>query len=196
MFRKWIPILCVVALLAAPAAATTLAQMSLSQLTQAARVIVRARFLGGASNWQRGEIWTASRFRVLETFKGRTAAEITVRTIGGRVGGVESLVDGVPHFVHGEEVVLFLDPLPQGGYAITAWTEGTFRVRTVRGRPYLTQATAAQLVYNPATKKFHTAGVQRMPLAEFRRRMRQLTGEKPRLESDSAAKTGASGGRR
>ncbi len=195
MFQKWPLALCSVAMISAPAAATTLAQMSLGQLTQAAKVVVRARFLSGSSNWRRGEIWTISRFQVLETFKGKIPAEITVRMIGGRVGKVESIVDGVPHFRPGEQVVLFLDPLPQSGFAVTAWREGTFRVQTVGGgRSYLVQDTSAELVFDPATKTFHPAGVRCMPLEEFRRRLQQLTGQKPWLEPVSAAKTGESGG--
>lgn len=198
MFRKWALALCLTALMAAPAGATTLEQMSLGQLTRASTLVVRARFLGANSLWQSGEIWTVGWFQVLETFKGHPKeGEISVETIGGRVGAVESVVNGVPHFRCGEQVVLFLDLLPRGGYSITAWVEGTFRLRWGRGgRRYLTQDTAAELIYNPVTRKFRPAGVQRMPLSEFRERLRKLTGQKPRREPDSSARAGASGDRR
>jgi hypothetical protein len=194
--RKWIPALCAAMLLAAPAAPTTLARMNFSQLTRAATVVVRAKCLGEQSLWERGEIWTLSRFEVLETFKGQAQAQFTVRLLGGRVDGIESLVAGVPHFRAGEQVVLFLDPLRRGGFSVTAWSEGTFHVDDdATGRPQLTQATTAQLVYDPATHKFGVAGVRRMPLAAFRRLMRKLTGQKPRLAPDASQSRPREGGR-
>lgn len=194
--KKWIPALCAAVLLAAPAAPTTLARMNISQLTKAATVVVRAKCLGEQSRWEGGEIWTLSRFEVLETFKGQPPAQFTVRLLGGRMGGIESLVAGVPHFRVGEQAVLFLDPSRRGGYSVAAWSEGTFRVGDdAAGRPRLTQATTAQLVYDPATHRFRVAGVRRIPLAAFRQLMRRLTGQKPRLAPDAGQGGTHEGGR-
>ena len=177
MLRKMIFALCVAALLAAPAGATTIARMNLRQLAAAARVVVRARCLGNESRWEGGEIWTFSRFQTLEAFKGSPPAAFTVRLIGGQVGGIESIVAGVPHFFVGEEVILFLDPAAGGGYSVTAWVEGTFRVRRdAAGHRFVTQETAAEEVYDRATRRFRIEGIHRMPLAAFRRKLEGITG--------------------
>jgi hypothetical protein len=177
MLRKMIPALCVTALLAAPASATTIARMNLGQLAAAARVVVRARCLGNESRWEGGEIWTFNRFQTLESFKGSAPAAFTVRLIGGQVGGIESIVAGVPRFFAGEEVILFLDRAAGGAYSVTAWVEGTFRVRRdAAGRRFVTQETATQEVYDRAARRFHTKGIHRMPLAEFRRKLEGITG--------------------
>lgn len=164
-----------IGILAAPAGATTLARMSLRSLTQASKAIVRARCLGSSSEWEAGEIWTVTRFQALETFKGAPPAQFTVRLIGGEVNGIESIVSEVPRFQPGEEVVLFLQPSHAGSYSVTAWSEGTFRVRRGRaGRAFVTQESAGEAVYDQATRQFRTEGIRKMPLEQFRQRLRAL----------------------
>ena len=177
--RKRIVLSFAIAMLASSAGATTLARMNLRQLTAAATAIVRARCLGSFSAWENGEIWTRTRFQTLESFKGTLPAEFTVRLVGGQVGAIESIVSEVPRFSPGEEVVLFLDPTKGGDYAVTAWVEGTFRVRHDRaGRAFITEDSAGQLVYDRATRKFRVEEIRSMRLNEFRKRMRGLVNTK------------------
>lgn len=191
MFARRISLLFVCALLAGTAMAATLARMDLSQLTHAAAVVVRARCLGGTSDWERGEVWTLTRFKPLETFKGHTPAPFTVRLLGGKVGAIESVVGGVPQFRPGEQVVLFLVPVPAGGYSIIAWSEGTFRVRKdSRGRAFVTQDTAARIVYDPTTRKFQAQGLHRMPLASFRMLVEKFAGQKSRATPNASGASG------
>jgi hypothetical protein len=162
-------------LLAAPAGATSLARMNLRRLTAAATAIVRARCVESSSEWQAGEIWTVTRFETLETFKGTLPAQFDVRLLGGKVGGIESIVSDVPRFRSGEEVVLFLEPTAAGSYSVTAWTEGTFRVKRDRsGHRFVTEESAGEEVYNSATRQFHARGIRKMPLREFRRQLHDL----------------------
>jgi hypothetical protein len=174
--RKTIFAVCAAAVLAAAAGATTLARMSLRQLAKAAHVVVRARCLASESRWQGGEIWTFSRFETIEAFKGAPPAGFTVRLIGGQAGGIESVVAGVPRFFPGEEVILFLNPVAGGDYSVTAWVEGTFRVRRgAGGERFVTQESAAEEVYDRATHSFRIEGIRRMPLAAFRRKLEKIT---------------------
>lgn len=173
--RKTILALILAALAASPAGATTLERMSLHKLTGVARVVVRARCVGGRSLWEGGEIWTLTRFTTIETFKGSPGASFTVRLIGGEVGGIESIVAGVPRFFAGEQVVLFLDPLAGGDYGVTAWTEGTFRVlRDAAGRRLVVRETPPEEVYDRATHRFRAPAARVMPLAAFRRRIERF----------------------
>jgi hypothetical protein len=117
----------------ASAGATTLKHMSLKQLTVSARAIVRARCVGvhiqGTANGEGGEIWTVTDFEIEESWKGRAPAQLQIWLPGGRAGHVIRLVPGAPRFQPGEEAILFLEPTVSGKWSITAWGEGTFRIR-------------------------------------------------------------------
>jgi hypothetical protein len=164
----------------APAAATTLARLSLGQLTAASALIVRARCLGATTGWEASEIWTFTRFQALESFKGAAPGSFTVRLIGGTAGSIESVVAGVPRFDKGEEVVLFLARPRNGNYGVIAWIEGTFRVqRDAAGHAFLTQESSGQLVFDRAKRAFQRQGIRRMPLATFRRTIERLATQVP-----------------
>jgi hypothetical protein len=162
------------ALCAATAAGTSLVRMSLADLARSARTIVRARCLASECRWENGEIWTFTRFGPLETLKGTAPGPFIVRLIGGRVGNVVSQVDGVPRFQPGEEVILFLEPTRAGDLSVTAWSEGSFRLRRdpSTGRAFVTEDSAATSVFNPRTRRFESAGIRHMPLELFEERLR------------------------
>jgi hypothetical protein len=178
---KWIlvPALALVAALVAPA--TTLVQMDLEQLTRAADVVARVRVLSSESRWEGGEIWTFTRVEVGETLKGGAPREIVIRLIGGEVGGLASIVEGVPRFRAGEEAYLFLEPTRPGEMTVTSWVQGTFRVvRDAEGREAVTQDTGGMLMYDGANGRFRPGGVRQMPLEEFRQRVRAARDGRPR----------------
>ncbi len=155
--------------LARPGRATTLARLSLPKLAASSKLVVRARCLGRNSRWQQGEIWTFTRFTALEFLKGSGPAVFTVRTLGGRVNGIVSVVDGIPVFEPGEEAILFLTPTARGDYGLVGWSQGSFRIaRGADGVERVTQDAAAVPVYDPARRRFVLAGVARMPLEQFR----------------------------
>jgi hypothetical protein len=177
MLRRTIFALCLAGL-AATAGATTIARMTLPQLAAASRVVARARCIANDSRWEGGEIWTFTRFDTLEAFKGSLPAEFSVRLIGGEAGGIESIVAGVPRFFPGEEVILFLDPVSGGGYSVTAWEEGTFRVtRDAAGHGFVTQEMTTEEIYNRGAHRVRTGHIRRMPLSAFRRKILSITGQ-------------------
>jgi hypothetical protein len=161
------------ALAAHPAHATTLRRMTLDELTAAASVVARVRCLGSETRFERGEIWTLTRFEVKELLKGSAPAEIIVRLIGGRVGHLIATVDGVPRFASGEDVILFLEPTPGGELTVTSWVQGTFRVRRDphTGRESVAQDTSGLAVFDPATRTFRPGGIRNLPLEEFHARV-------------------------
>lgn len=195
MRKRWLSAL-LIALLAAPVTATTLARMNFARLTAAATVIVRARCLRSFSDWEGTEIWTRTRFQTLETFKGSPPAEFTVRLIGGKVGGIESIVSDVPRFRPGEQVVLFLNSSAGDSYSVTAWVEGAFRVRHDRsGHALLTQESAGEAVYDRATRQLREGGIRNMPLEEFRQRILNLRSGTHLGAPNAAAALGGEEGR-
>ena len=157
----------------AAAYATSLARMSLEQLTSAADAIAQVECVSASATWQDGAIWTRSTFRVVETLKGDLGTEVTVRLPGGRVGHLTATVDGAPRFFPGEEAIVFLARTRSGDYSVAGWVEGTFRVeRDARtGRRSVTQESSAFAVFDLATRQFRSAGIRRMPIEEFRARV-------------------------
>lgn len=160
----------------AATAATTLLRMSLAEMSQTARVIVRARCAGNSTGWDAGEIWTFTSFDSKETWRGSTPARFTVRLLGGRIGNLTSSVSGVPRFGPGEDVVLFLEATARGDFSIVGWEEGTFRVRSDprTGEDEVTQDTASFATFDPSTRQFEIEGIQHMPLTMFRARVAAL----------------------
>lgn len=161
------------ALLAPLARSTMLAQLSLRQLTASADSVVRVQCLSNKSLWREGEIWTVTSFRVLENWKGDSPQEIQVWMIGGSTGQITSYVPGAPRFMPGEEAVLFLEPARDGFLSITAWGEGTFRIRrdAHTGEDVVTQDTALTSDFDPASHAFRAAGIRELPLAQFKSRV-------------------------
>jgi hypothetical protein len=178
---RLVPIVIFALALAAAARATTLERMSVEAMTKAAGVVAEARCTGSASEWQGGEIWTITRFAVIEAWKGNPGRQVTVRLPGGRVGHITSLVPGVPRFSAGEEVVLFLESPRAGAYAVTAWSEGTFRIRrdTPHRAAWAIEDAGGMLLRAGRRGAENTEGV-RMSLDSLRARVqraRQATGQ-------------------
>jgi hypothetical protein len=188
-------LLTLAALLSSAAAihATTLARLSLDQLTAAADAVARVRCAVTESRWENGAIWTVTTFNVIETMKGSLPTQVTVRLPGGRVGHLIAAVDGTPKFNTGDEAVVFLErntaglpfetqgkqvepgpgPAPAGGFSVAGWVQGTFRIahdpRT--GHETVTQDSSNFAVFDTATRAFRTEGVRQMPIEQFRERI-------------------------
>ncbi len=168
-------VLCSALLLAldSSAAATTIMRMSVERMAQVSPVIVHARCLENSVAWDAGEIWTFAGFEVLEVWRGSPPAQLTVRLLGGRSGNLTSHVSGVPHFRPGEEVVLFLEPSPRGGFSIVSWQQGTFRIRRdpATNEETVAQDTASFATFDYATRRFEEAGIRNLPLEILRARV-------------------------
>jgi hypothetical protein len=153
-----------------PARATTLKRMSVTDLSHAAHVVIRARCVTNSTRWDAGEIWTFTTFDVDETWKGFAPAQITVRLLGGSAGNFTSTVSGVPRFSPGEELILFVERTPAQDFSIVSWMQGTFRIahNSTTGEEIVAQDTAAFPVFDPASHRFETAGIRKMPVSAFR----------------------------
>lgn len=172
----WILFLAGLCLIALAARATTFARLRFEDLTRSASAIARLRCLSAESRWEHGEIWTEMLFRVVDTEKGLLPGVVTVRLPGGRVGHVESHVDGVPRFQPGEDVYLFLWSQGEGPYRVLGWTQGTFRIlRNPRtGRESVTHDAASTLIFDPGSKTFRREGITKMGVEQFRERVRSV----------------------
>jgi hypothetical protein len=163
------------------ASATTLTRLQFAELAQESTAVARLRCLNSESRWERGEIWTETRFEVLELEKGLLPGIVTVRTLGGSAGHLHSRVDGVPVFHPGEEVYLFLWWQEGEAYSVLGWSQGTFRIaRNLRtGAETVTQDSAAMPVFDPQKREFRREGTRNLPVSVFREKLRSALERKP-----------------
>jgi len=100
------------------AVADTRGGWSLSQLSDAATLIVRADVIAVHAQWDPGVngIYTYATVDVSETWKGRlSSSRLVVKILGGRVDDVELRMHGAPHLTVGEDVALWLEVRPRDG---------------------------------------------------------------------------------
>jgi hypothetical protein len=163
------------------ASATTLARLQFAELAQESTAVARLRCLDSESQRERGEIWTDTRFEVLEVEKGLLPGLVTVRTLGGSEGHLHSRVDGVPVFQPGEELYLFLWRREGEAYSVLGWSQGTFRiVKNLRtGAETVTQDSASMPVFDPQTRQFRREGTRNLPVSIFREKLRSALERKP-----------------
>jgi hypothetical protein len=170
----WILFLAAIVLAAVVANATTLARMSFDELAQQSAAVARLRYLSSESHWDSGEIWTETRFEVVERNKGALGNIVTVRMLGGRADGFTSRVDGVPAFHEGEEVYSFLWVKTGERYRVLGWSQGTFRiVRDARSGAEKVTQESASTNFEQRTRQFDSEGIHGMPLPAFQEKLRQ-----------------------
>ena len=172
--------LAALALTAALANATTLARLTFDDLARGATAVARLKCLGSDMRWEQGEIWTETRFEVVERAKGLLGGLVTVRTMGGSQGHVHSRVEGAPVFRPGEEVYLFLWARPGEPYRVLGWSQGTFRIvrNEDSGAETVTQDSAAAPLFDPRTRKFRHGGIRNLPVAIFQLKLRKALEER------------------
>ena len=129
------------------------------------RAIARVRCLRADTRMENGEIWTDTVFAVEQRDKGFLPTPIVVRMPGGKFQHLHSHVDGVPEFLPGEEVYLFLTGQPGRQFRIVGWAQGTFRVRKNgrNGAETVTQDSADVPVFDPQVNQFTKTGVKGLP---------------------------------
>jgi hypothetical protein len=109
------------------AAAATLQQLTLDQMTQSATAIVRTRVTGSSASFTGSTIYTHYKLQTTETYKGFPAAEVLLP--GGVAKGMRQSFPGVPALQTGTEYVLFLWTSPSTGIThLVGLTQGLFNV--------------------------------------------------------------------
>ena len=169
----WILFIAGLVLLAVAASATTLSRLKLNDLARESTAVARLRCLASTSLWDQGEIWTETKFEVLQREKGALPGIVTVRLLGGKVGNLHSRVEEVPAFRTGEEVYLFLWGRDGEPYQVLGWSQGTFRIaRNPQSRlEVVTQDSASAPIFDPQTRAFRRGGIRNLPVAIFREKL-------------------------
>jgi hypothetical protein len=109
------------------AAAATLQQLTLDQMTQSATAIVRAHVTGSAASFTGSTIYTHYKLQTTETYKGFPTAEVLLP--GGVAAGYRQSFPGVPALQTGTEYVFFLWTSSSTGIThLVGLTQGIFNV--------------------------------------------------------------------
>lgn len=133
-----------------PASATTVAPLTLDQMTDASDLVVRGTV---ESVWveesDAGRIWTRALVRVDASIKGHADVNdyVTVESAGGTLGTRTTLVPGAARYSVGEEALLFLADKPSKGvYGTVGMGVGKFTVRPspVDGTPLVVRFVLSQ----------------------------------------------------
>jgi len=121
---------------ASSATAATLQQLSMSQMTESATAIVRARVTSSFASFTGSTIYTHYKLQIGETWKGSPGTEVMLP--GGVAGGLRQSFPGVPQLQTGAEYILFLWTskvtgithvigLSQGIFRLSAQSDGTLQ---------------------------------------------------------------------
>jgi len=171
----WVLFLIGLVLVSIAAHATTLVHLRFQELVGYSSAIARVRCTGSDTRMEDGEIWTDTRFHVIEREKGYLPEQIVVRQPGGKFQNIHSRVEGAVEFRPGEEVYLFLWGKPGRQFNVVGWSQGTFRIhRDPRtGGETVTQDSAEIPVYDPASQGFIKAGAKDLQIDVFVQRIRR-----------------------
>jgi|GEM_PF-4335406 len=109
---------------------TTVVKMSLAQMTQGASLVVEGVVVDKSSRWDENHryIITEVSVAVNRTLKGKAISPLTIRTLGGEVGGVGMYVAGSPRFEVGQEALLLLEPHPIRDWRVVGFHQGKYDV--------------------------------------------------------------------
>lgn len=119
-------VLLITAMLAWPAAATTIVMPTDEDLIEKSPLIVRGTVVQSRPVALHGGIWTETVLEVHETIKGEASSRIVIREVGGQIGDREVVVFGSPDYEEGQEVLAFLTPTPRGDHQTIDLFAGKF----------------------------------------------------------------------
>lgn len=110
--------------------ATTVQRFALEELTGNAENIFLGTCQTASTEQVDGQLFTRYRFAVTETIKGEQRPNLELLLPGGEFQGTRVRIPGMPAFVPGEEMVLFLTAENQLGHAWPVGLgQGKFRIQ-------------------------------------------------------------------
>lgn len=118
----------------APARATTLVQLSLSDMILQSSSIVHAKVTGSYAAARGAQIYTFYQLQVSETLKpagqngSAAASAVQVAVPGGAANGVRQMVPGAPELTVGNDYILFLWTSRSGLTQVIGLSQGLFKM--------------------------------------------------------------------
>lgn len=161
-------------ILASAAFGTTQLAVDVPSLSQSSDVIVLGTVVGSAPRLTLDgrRIVTDTEIQVTEVLKGKPqSSTVVVIQAGGIVGDVGQRVEGTARFAVGEEVVVFLDRRGAERFAVTAMSQGKFRVeRSSDGKTAyaVPEGAGASMLIDPLTRQETGSPLKTLPLDELK----------------------------
>ncbi len=120
----------VAALGASWAFATSIPRITFAELTDNSDMILTGRIARTWTAWDSDHkyIWTHYELRVSGAHKGGAPALVEFAEPGGIAGGVGMSIAGTVGYTVGENVLVFLQRMPNGYLRTTGWGQGKYRV--------------------------------------------------------------------
>lgn len=117
-------------LLSSPAIATTIARLSLDQMTARSEMIVSGTISDSFTAWdvEHKYIWTHYIVTVDNAVKGAVARTVEIAEPGGVVGIVAMNIGGATGYRKGENVLIFLERMPNGYLRTAALGQGKYGI--------------------------------------------------------------------
>lgn len=164
-------------LLGLPAAATTMLQLDVPELSQNSDTVVHGTVRRVESRWSgdRRRILTDVEIQVTESLKGQPGSTVLVIQPGGKMGDLGQTVHGTASFTPGEEVVVFLERKGASAFQLSGMAQGKYQVRraadsqTVLAVPEDTQQV---LLLDPDTRQATQSTRQTLTLRELKAAIR------------------------
>ena len=118
------------ATLAPLAQATTLQRLSFEELTDTSDMIVTGEVTRTWAAWDEGHhyIWTHYEVAVSSAQKGAPATSVELAEPGGVADGMVMTIAGSVTYKPGDNVLVFLQKMPNGMIRTTGWGQGKFTV--------------------------------------------------------------------
>ncbi len=128
---RWIAVLVCGFAVLSTARATSVARLSFEELTDQSELVVSGQINRSWAEWdaEHKYIWTRYELSVSgATLKGNAASSVVFSEPGGIVGDKGMSIAGAVGYQHGENVVVFLQRMPNGYLRTAGWSQGKFRV--------------------------------------------------------------------
>jgi hypothetical protein len=162
--------------LAAQAGATSVPRLSFEELTDHSELIIGGEITRSWSDWdvENKVIWTHHELNVTSLQKGAASSIVVVSEPGGVVGNRAMAIAGAVAYRPGDQVVLFLQRMPNGYLRTTGWGQGKYALdkkgvlhtdSAVRGVEIVSVDVAAK---SSATQSTSLSALDGLSLAEFR----------------------------
>jgi hypothetical protein len=116
--------------LAVAAHATSVPRLSFEELTDRSEVIATGQITRAWSDWDvpHSYIWTHYELAVASAWKGKPASTVIISEPGGIVGGIGMSVEEAVSYKAGDQVLVFLERMPNGYLRTTGWGQGQYRL--------------------------------------------------------------------
>jgi hypothetical protein len=112
------------------ASATSVPRLSFNELTDRSEIVVTGHVNRTWADWdaEHKYIWTHYEFGIAGTLKGAAGGSVVLSEPGGVVGIEGMVIAGSVAYHAGEEVLVFLQRMPNGYLRTTGWSQGKFTV--------------------------------------------------------------------